>query len=145
MAGSWVRLGVAAFVFAAASPTGLNAAPKANFDGIWNVQITTHTGACNRSNQYALRIANGVVQYDGDAAALGLSVSGRVGASGRVQINIAYGDQRAAGTGRLSSARGAGTWLARSPTAECRGRWQAERLPVARANGNARNNVAGAF
>jgi hypothetical protein len=108
--------------------TSLTAAPAAkvsNYDGTWSVLIITENGECDRAYRYALRIANGSVRPQGEAA--GIDISGRVQANGRVNVNIAGGQASATGSGRLARHTGSGTWRGRSSAAACSGRWEAER------------------
>jgi hypothetical protein len=103
------------------SPAPLTAA-KANFDGAWSVLIVTEKGTCDRAYRYPVRIENGAVGYAGSAA---FTVSGKVGDNGAVTVTVSRGSQSAKGTGRMSGAEGAGTWVAGS--GDCAGTWTAER------------------
>ena len=93
------------------------------YDGNWSVVIITDRGDCDRAYRYPIQIRNGIVRYTGDVVAL----SGRVASNGVVAVALSRGAQHAAGRGRLSRITGAGTWRGASPTANCSGRWQAER------------------
>ena len=86
--------------------------------------IVTQAGDCDTAYRYAVNIEKGAVRYSGDAA---VDFSGHVDAGGNVKVNIRLSGANAEGCGRLSGARGAGTWKGKSATAECRGRWEAER------------------
>lgn len=98
-------------------------AMAASFDGPWTVQIVTERGGCD-SYGYSVAIRNGRIALREDAP---VTLDGRVSATGVVQVNVRRGDQRADGRGRLSGNNGAGTWTGRSATAQCSGRWIAER------------------
>ena len=93
---------------------------KTNFDGNWSVVIITEKGTCDRSYRYPVRISDGMVGYAGEAS---FSVSGRVGANGKVTVTVSRGDQRASGSGQLSATAGAGSWSG----GDCSGTWEAER------------------
>jgi hypothetical protein len=84
----------------------------------------TEAGDCDRAYRYGVEIERGRVLYQGGT---GVEVSGRVDRNGRVSVSIRRGEQRASATGRLSGNRGVGTWRGKSSTAECAGRWEAER------------------
>jgi len=96
---------------------------RAGFDGLWSVTIITDTGSCERAYRYPLRIADGRIYHanEGDQS---FNISGRVQRSGHVVVAVSRGDQRAAGSGRLSGGSGRGVWRSRSG---CAGRWEAER------------------
>jgi hypothetical protein len=100
-------------------------APAAtSFEGAWSVLIITESGTCDPAYRYPVRVANGAVLYQGDAA---VSVSGSVDNNGLVKVVIAHGQQRADGSGRLNATGGGGTWAGSSTSTRCHGRWQAER------------------
>jgi hypothetical protein len=99
-------------------------APSVNqFDGNWSVSIITDSGTCDRGYRYALRILDGRIYYDNP----NFNVSGQVNARGYVSVRVGAGSQQAVGTGRLSRDYGEGTWIGRSATDQCSGRWEAER------------------
>jgi hypothetical protein len=101
------------------------ASAQTPFDGIWTVLIITERGdACGPSYQYPVRIRNGRVRDAGDPP---IAMSGRVARNGSVQVTVGSGERRAHGVGRLSRNSGAGTWRGQSATAQCSGRWQAQR------------------
>jgi hypothetical protein len=100
------------------------ASAQSSFDGSWSVLIITEAGDCDRAYRYGIRIAGGLVHYDGET---GIEFSGRVQRDGRVTVTVRRGDQGASGSGRLSGNRGTGTWKGRSSTGECSGSWEAER------------------
>ena len=97
---------------------------QSNFDGSWSVLIITDKGECDRGYRYAIRIVGGQFVYGGEA---GVSFTGHVERNGQVEATIRRGRQIAAGSGRLSGRKGAGTWSGRSSTGLCGGRWEAER------------------
>jgi hypothetical protein len=105
----------------AASPG--TAVARTNYDGIWSVLIITQSGPCERAYRYGVQISNGRV-LGGDGSA---NLQGQVANNGAVRVSVSAGDQRAAGSGRLSRDRGSGLWRGQGPTGTCAGRWQAER------------------
>jgi hypothetical protein len=111
-------------ILAASAATASRPPAASNFDGEWSVVIITEAGTCDRAYRYPVRVVNGQVRYDGEA---GVTLSGRVDASGRLNATVQRGDQSANGSGRLSSSSGSGTWTGRSSTTSCAGRWEAEK------------------
>jgi hypothetical protein len=111
-------IGTAALVLGYAAP----ALAKTPYDGAWSVLIVTESGTCDRAYRYPVRVVDGQVRYDGEAA---FTVSGRVAGNGAVNVSIRRGDQSADARGRLSAASGSGNW--RSPSRQCAGTWSAER------------------
>jgi hypothetical protein len=90
------------------------------FDGVWSVSLVTTRGDCIASYRYPIQISNGIVANGG---ALAIDVRGKVAADGAVTVLVSHGDQRAAGSGRLSATIGSGSWRG----AGCSGSWTAER------------------
>ena len=99
-------------------------ASAASFDGDWSVVVITEAGECDRAYRYPLKVVNGSIRYEGEAS---VTISGRVDQSGRLSASVQRGEQRADGTGRLSGTSGAGTWIGKSRTSQCSGRWEAEK------------------
>ncbi len=98
----------------------------AGYDGSWMVLIITEKGSCDRGYRYSLKVANGHVSYQGDAA--GVNLSGTVTPAGVVKVNLKVGDQGAVAAGRLSAGSGVGTWHGASSGGNtCAGRWEAEK------------------
>jgi hypothetical protein len=54
-------------------------------------------------------------------------LSGRIGGSGRVQMNAVAGPRIARGAGRFGRSQGSGTWTGRGPSGLCSGVWSAAR------------------
>ena len=106
---------------AAAIAAGPLAHARTGFDGAWSVVIIVERGSCDGAYRYPLQITNGRV-LQGDEGPY--TVDGRVDPRGSVSVNVAQGDQRAHGVGRLRGANGTGVW--KSPGG-CAGRWEAER------------------
>ncbi len=116
---------VMAFALLAGLTVAAPQAPaKSNFDGQWSVLIITENGECDRAYRYPVTVANGVLTYEGEA---GVTLSGKVDSSGKINATIQRGEQSANGSGRLSSSKGSGTWKGKSSTSACTGTWQAER------------------
>jgi|GEM_PF-292847 len=111
-----------AILVATAVPASAPAYAKSNYDGTWSVLIVTQKGTCDRAYRYPIKIDNGAVGYAGDAS---FTVSGKVGANGAVTVTVARGSQSANGQGKLSTADGAGQWVAGA--GDCSGTWTAER------------------
>jgi hypothetical protein len=100
------------------------AAIGAELDGTWSVLIITEKGDCDRAYRYAVKVANGRVSYQGDAA---VDMAGTVTPNGAVKVSIRLGDKGANGTGHLSERGGTGTWHGAAANSTCAGRWEAER------------------
>ena len=101
---------LAAMVFA--SPA------SANFDGQWNVQISSPNSSCT-TGSVAIGISNGQVASNTAT----VTASGRVADAGSISVTLNNGMKRAVGSGRLSGTSGSGTWRA----ALCSGTWTAQR------------------
>ena len=93
----------------------------AGFDGTWSVQLVTNTGLCGSRNQ-AIAVENGRVRPLGNSAA---TVTGQIGASGVVNLDIHHSLAKADASGRLQANSGSGTW--RASTVGCSGHWTAQR------------------
>jgi len=115
-----LALGAAAALLAAATvlPTPSLATPR--YDGVWSVSLVTTRGDCIASYRYPMQITHGVV---GNGGGLAIDVRGRVAANGAVTVLVSHGEQRATGSGRLTSTVGRGFWRG----AGCAGSWTAER------------------
>lgn len=100
------------------------AAHAANHDGHWSVLVITEKGTCDRGYRYSVRVVDGRLRYDGDAA---VNMAGTVAPSGLVKVSIRMGNQGANGSGRLDASSGAGTWQGAGSNGTCAGRWEAER------------------
>ncbi len=111
-----------AILAASAVPAAPAPGAKPNFDGAWSVLIVTEKGTCDRAYRYPIKIANGTVDYAGDAS---FTVTGSVQPTGAVTVTVARGNQSARGSGRLSLSDGTGRWA--SAGGECSGTWTAEK------------------
>jgi hypothetical protein len=125
------RLALAGFLVLAAVPDAPAATAKRQpghatgaYDGLWSVLIITEKGTCDRGYRYAVRIKGGRVGH-ADPANSSFKISGSVSGGGAARVNVARGNQSAAGSGRLTRDGGTGRW--KSEKGECSGTWQAER------------------
>lgn len=110
---------------AGAALSGLSpSAHAANHDGQWSVLVITEKGTCDRGYRYSVRVVDGRLSYDGDAA---VNMAGTVAPSGLVKVSIRMGNQGANGSGHLDASSGAGTWQGAGSNGTCAGRWEAER------------------
>jgi hypothetical protein len=126
MTSRWTPVAFALVLAASVTVGGTGSAlARTPFDGLWSVLIITEQGdACGSTYQYPIRIRNGLVRDAGDPP---VALSGRVARNGSVRVTVGSGDRRAYGSGRLSRNFGSGTWRGHSATAQCSGRWQAQR------------------
>jgi hypothetical protein len=90
------------------------------YDGLWSVSIVTEKGDCDRGYRYPVRISNGMLANAGDAV---FTITGRVGGTGAITVNVSAGGRSAIGSGRLAGNSGMGSWSGGS----CSGSWTAER------------------
>jgi hypothetical protein len=93
-----------------------------NYDGIYSVEITTEDGSCDKIFRGSVTVTNRRIAGTGDA---GASASGLIEDDGTVSLTFRGNNQIAHVGGKLLARHGSGTWS--SPTAECGGRWRAER------------------
>ncbi len=122
MIGRNVGAGLLIALSVAAGTSG-PASARTAYDGVWSVVVAAESGTCSGSYRYPVAIVNGTVRHAEPGEQL-FNVRGRVGADGRLSVEVSRGDLRAVGVGRLSGATGSGTW--QSPSG-CSGRWQAAR------------------
>jgi hypothetical protein len=104
----------------AASISAAQASPA--YDGSWNLVFVTQRGACDPNYNFSVNISNGVVTHPNL-----VRFRGYVARSGAVRASVTVQDKYAAGSGRLSSNSGHGTWSGYSGSARCSGYWTAER------------------
>jgi len=90
------------------------------YDGLWSVSIVTEKGDCDRGYRYPIRIRNGMLINAGDTM---FTISGNVGSSGAITVNVSAGGKSANGSGRLAGDAGTGRWVGGA----CSGSWSAER------------------
>jgi hypothetical protein len=111
-----------ALALSVAAPSGLAspATSAPNYDGLWSVVIVTEHGTCDRAYRYPIRISRGALLNAGDTP---VTINGRVGNNGAINVSVSHGNQRATGSGRLNGNNGTGSWRG----GDCSGRWEAER------------------
>ena len=103
----------------------LTAAAEARspYDGQWDITFVTQRGDCNPVYTYSVIIENGVI-----SSPAAQSFRGNVTNAGIVRAAVAVQDKRAAGSGKLMSAVGRGTWTGYSGDQRCGGAWTAQRV-----------------
>src|SRR5262245_64819351 len=79
------------------------------YDGVWSVVVAAESGNCSGAYRYPIAIVNGNVRHAEPGERL-FDIRGRVGADGRVNVEVSSGDLRAYGVGRLSGSTGGGSW-----------------------------------
>jgi hypothetical protein len=111
------QIAARAVLLALAFVTTPAAADTSSFDGSWSVKIITQRGSCNSGASLPIRVTHGSVASDV------VKVSGQVGSSGMMSVNVGDGLKRASGVGRLSDQTGSGTWKG----GPCSGIWTAQK------------------
>ena len=112
-----------AFAIICSAPPAL----AAQFDGNWNMVVVTTRGHCGRI-PIGLGISRSrIYSTGGSFVSYPIQLSGRVSASGQVQMNAVAGPRIAHVTGRFSRFRGSGTWAGTGPSGLCSGVWTADR------------------
>jgi hypothetical protein len=92
------------------------------YDGSWSLSIITDRGGCDRSYDFAVQIANGIVSHPNL-----VRLRGRVVGNGAVRVSVSVGDKHASGAGRLSRSSGSGRWSGYAGGSRCSGHWRAQR------------------
>lgn len=119
-----LTLALAAGLLAPAVPSA-GAAEGGNYDGTWSVELVTESGSlCDARYSYGLSVADGHVRPIAKAASGGATVTGRVGPSGAVGLNVSTSAASGSASGTLKAQSGAGTWRV---SGLCSGRWTARR------------------
>jgi hypothetical protein len=110
-------------IAAIAVPGAADAArrPRA-YDGTWNVVFATTRGNCSSGYSVPFTVTGSRVSSAG-----GGRVSGSVGPSGSVAVQVSVGASKANGGGRLAGNGGAGSWNGIITGDKCSGTWQATR------------------
>jgi len=99
-----------------------NALARGAYDGQWSVAISGNSGNCDGlSYQYNIEIINSVVRYSGGDA----NISGNVGPSGNLSVQVSSNGNSAAGSGHLNGRSGSGRFHGRSASGSCGGTWSA--------------------
>ena len=119
---------VAASLSAISAPDVASAAPGGRmvrtgpYDGTWNVVFATQAGNCSSNNSVPFTVTGTRVSSAG-----GGKVTGGVGRSGAVSVQISIGASKASGSGRLVGNSGTGRWSGIITGDQCSGTWQATR------------------
>ena len=92
-----VATGLVAFVPAAQA--------RSAYDGSWDLVFVTQRGACDPTYNFSVNITDGIVTHPNL-----VKFTGHVAHSGAVRASVTVPDKYAAGSGRLSSNSGRGTW-----------------------------------
>jgi hypothetical protein len=92
------------------------------YDGSWSLSIITDRGGCDRSYDFTVQIANGIVSHSNL-----VRLRGVVSGNGAVRVSVSVGDKHASGAGRLSRSSGSGRWSGYSGSSRCSGHWSAQR------------------
>jgi hypothetical protein len=95
---------------------------RSAYDGSWDLIFVTQRGECDPAYNFTVDISNGVVSHPNL-----VRFHGHVASSGAVRALVTVQDKFAAGSGRLSSNSGRGTWSGHSAGALCSGYWTAQR------------------
>ena|SRR5262245_49451556 len=95
---------------------------RSAYDGSWDLIFVTEKGACDASYNFSVNITDGIVTHPNL-----VRFKGYVARSGAVRASVTVPDKFAAGSGRLSSNSGRGTWSGYSGNARCSGHWTAQR------------------
>lgn len=93
-----------------------------NRDGIYNVDIVTRQGSCDRDYHWLIAVSDGRVSSAGNSL---MEASGHISPRGIVNLAFEGYGQVAKVTGRLAKGAGSGTWS--STTMQCAGSWRATR------------------
>ena len=95
---------------------------RSAYDGSWDLLFVTQRGACDPTYDFSVNITDGVVTHPNL-----VKFRGYVARSGAVRASVTVQDKYAAGSGRLASNSGRGTWSGYSGSARCSGYWTAQR------------------
>jgi hypothetical protein len=95
---------------------------RSAYDGSWDLLFVTLRGACDSSYSFTVDVTNGTVTHPNL-----VRFRGHVAKSGSVRASVTVQDKYAAGTGRLATSSGRGTWSGHSGGTQCFGYWTAQR------------------
>src|SRR4051812_1218997 len=95
---------------------------RSAYDGSWDLVFVTQRGTCDSSYSFNVDVTNGIVTHPNL-----VKFRGYVARSGAVRASVTVHEKYAAGSGRLSSNSGRGTWSGYSGSARCSGYWTAQR------------------
>src|SRR5450759_4668952 len=106
-------------------------------DGNWSVLIVTEKGTCDRGYRYNVRVANGQVSFQGDAA---INLAGTVAPDGAIKVSIKVGEKAptAPVVCRTTPGPALGTALARAALALVTGKPSGDRVCLKRNKSAAR-------
>ena len=94
-------------------------------DGTWSVRMVTDSGVCKATYSYAIAVEDGAVRYIRAPGVAPTRVGGRIGADGKVDLDIRRSLAKVDAAGRLDGGTGAGTW--HLAMLGCTGRWTAQK------------------
>ena len=103
------------------APTSLAHARSA-YDGSWDLNFVTQTGACDPAYNFTVNISDGIVTHPNL-----VKFKGYVAKSGSVHASVTVHEKFASGTGRLFETSGRGRWSGHTGSARCSGYWTAQR------------------
>jgi hypothetical protein len=84
--------------------------------------VSTQSGPCDPTYDFDVNITNGVIRHPNL-----VKFHGTVASNGLARASVAVQDKVVAGSGRLSTTSGRGTWKGSSGSAACAGYWTAQR------------------
>lgn len=96
---------------------------RSTYDGSWSLNFVTQRGACDPNYNFSVNISDGIVSHPNL-----VRFRGKVTAGGLVRASVIVQNKSAAGSGRLTSSSGRGTWTGHEQNARCSGYWTAQRL-----------------
>jgi hypothetical protein len=95
---------------------------RSAYDGSWDLNFVTQTGACDPSYNFTVNISGGIVTHPNL-----VKFTGYVAKSGSVHASVTVHEKYASGTGRLFGTFGRGRWSGRAGSTRCTGYWTAQR------------------
>jgi hypothetical protein len=101
---------------------GTAAEARASYDGPWDLVFVTEHGSCEPTYTFSVNIDSGVVTHPNL-----VRFRGNVARSGLVRASVTVQDKYAAGSGKLTSNSGRGTWKGSSAGERCSGYWTGQR------------------
>jgi hypothetical protein len=113
---SWMTAALAVFALSSVAQA------RSAYDGSWNLVFVTQRGACDPTYNFSVNIIDGIVTHPNL-----VRFRGYVARSGAVRASVTVQDKHAAGSGRLVTNSGRGSWSGYSGNARCSGYWTAQR------------------
>lgn len=92
------------------------------YDGEWHLTFATQSGPCDATYAFDVNISDGLISHPNL-----VRFHGSVAPNGLARASVVVQDKVAAGSGRLSTTSGRGTWRGHSGSAACAGYWTAQR------------------